>query len=81
MINNKIDRIKQLRDEEGIDFVSRFACLMEAVNITCDKAEELGMDTEVSSLWIKPIAFQKYVDERHKDMKSKVVDYFKALPE
>ena len=38
-------------------------------NVAADAAEKLGMDTERDSRWIKPIFFQKYIDERFEDMK------------
>ena len=77
-MSQKTDRLKQLEQEYGIDFLARFACLIEAVNLTCDKAEQLGMDTETSSLWIKPIAFHHYIDERQKDMKYNIEMFLKG---
>ena len=77
-MNQKAERLKQLEQEFGIDFLVRFACLLEAVNITCDKAEQMGMDTERSSLWIKPIAFHNYIDERQKDMRYNIGLYLKG---
>tara|TARA_R110001599_G_C12239066_1_gene658666 strand:- start:567 stop:842 length:276 start_codon:yes stop_codon:yes gene_type:complete len=56
-------------EEDNLDFVARFACLLYGVNVAADAAERLGMDTERDSTWIKPIFFQKYVDERFEDMK------------
>ena len=56
-------------EKDNLDFVARFACLMYGVNVAADAAEKLGMDTERDSRWIKPIFFQKYIDERFEDMK------------
>lgn len=80
-MNQKIERLKQLEKEFGIVFLARFACLIEAVTLTCNKAEQLGMDTEVSSLWIKPIAFHNYIDERQKDMKYNIEMFLKGEEE
>ena len=55
--------------EYGIDFVARFACLYEGVNVACSRAERIGYDSEKSTSWIKPTAFQKYIDERYFDFK------------
>ena len=35
-------------DYNNVDFLARFACLYEGVNIACDKAEQLGMDQAIS---------------------------------
>ena len=56
----------------NVDFLARFACLYEGVNIACDKAEQLGIDTRKSAAWIKPLAFQKYITDRERDMKYQV---------
>lgn len=71
----KLERLKQIEEQEGIDFIARFACLMEAVEMTCEKAEELGINPETSNLWIKPLVFQRYIDERYKDMKHRISDF------
>lgn len=56
-------------EKDNIDFVARLACLMYGVNVAADAAERLGMNTEKDNRWIKPIVFQKYIDERFEDMK------------
>lgn len=56
-------------EKDNIDFVARFACLMYGVNVAADAAERLGMNTDKDNRWIKPIVFQKYIDERYEDMK------------
>ena len=65
----------------NVDFLARFACLYQGVNLACDKAEQLGMDPNRSTAWIKPLAFQKYIKEREKDMKYQVVNWFKDKDE
>lgn len=58
----------------NLDFLARFACLYEGVNIACAKAEELGIDPDHNNSWIKPLAFQKYIKAREKDMRHQLVD-------
>lgn len=71
----------KILNEYGIDYLSRLGCLIEAVNISCDKAEQLGIDPSKSSIWIKPLAFQKYIEEREKDMKYQIETWFKDNPQ
>jgi len=54
--------------EMDIDELSRWACLLEGIDQVAKKYEELGesMDSEE---WIKPLAFQKYIEERFHSMK------------
>jgi hypothetical protein len=54
--------------EMDIDELARWACLIEGVEQVSKKYDELGesMDTDD---WIKPLAFQKYIDERFHSMK------------
>ena len=59
-------------EQDNLDFVARFACLMYGVNVAADAAERMGIDTERDSTWIKPIFFQKYVEERYEDMKDNI---------
>lgn len=66
-------------EEHGIDFVARFACLYEGVNVACERAEKLGFNTEKSNIWIKPTALQKYVDERYLDMKYEIQQFLKGV--
>lgn len=56
-------------EQDNLDYLARFACLMYGVNVAADAAEKMGMDTERDSSWIKPIFFQKYIDERYEDMR------------
>ena len=64
-----VDKPLNELERDNLDYVARFACLMYGVNVAADAAERMGMDTERDSKWIKPIFFQKYVDERFEDMK------------
>tara|TARA_A100000172_G_C3036908_1_gene108850 strand:+ start:1117 stop:1380 length:264 start_codon:yes stop_codon:yes gene_type:complete len=65
--NNK--KVDKLEDTQDLDYLARFACLMYGVNVAADFAEKRGINTEKNNSWIKPIVFQKYIDERYEDMK------------
>jgi len=60
---------KKALEEYDLDYLARFACLMVGVNVAADAAERLGMDPDNNNNWIKPMVFQKYIDERYEDMK------------
>jgi hypothetical protein len=47
--------------------LSRWFSLIEAVDFIDKKANQIGMDKKDGS-WVKPIALQKYVDERTPSM-------------
>ena len=47
--------------------VCRWFSLIEAVDIVSQKADQLGPKAEDVN-WIKPIALQKYIDERTESM-------------
>lgn len=55
----------------SVDEVARWACLIEGVEFVANKCEELGMGMN-NDEWIKPLAFQKYIDERFHAMKHDV---------
>jgi hypothetical protein len=54
-----------------IDHYSRWLCLIEAVEFIGAKCEEWGKDMDDVD-WVKPIALQKYIDERFHSMKHDV---------
>lgn len=54
-----------------IDTYSRWLCLIEAVEVIGAKCEEMGKDMDDVE-WVKPIALQKYIDERFHSMKHDV---------
>lgn len=57
-ISKRGERISMSQDE-----VARWCCLIEAVDIIDKKGSQMGLDM-VKSNWVKPIAIQKYIDER-----------------
>ena len=77
MKNNKqFESFKTKRGEHvnmNQDEVARWCCLIEAVDIIDKKGSQIGMDM-VKSNWVKPIAIQKYIDERTESMLFEVKD-------
>lgn len=75
MKNNKqFESFKTKRDEHvnmNQDEVARWCCLIEAVDIIDKKGSQIGMDM-VKSNWVKPIAIQKYIDERFDTMTEEI---------
>ena len=47
--------------------LSRWLSLVEAVDVVSKKADQLKL-AENDSSWVKPIAFNKYIDERTESM-------------
>jgi hypothetical protein len=63
----------------SIDQYSRWMCLIEAIDFIDKKCEEWGKDIEEVD-WVKPVALQKYIDERFHSMKHDVtVEYDMGL--
>jgi hypothetical protein len=52
----------------GIDELARWACLIEGIEQVSNHLDANGI-TDSSDEWIKPLAFQKYIDERFHSMK------------
>ena len=50
-----------------LDEIARWSCLIEAVEIIDQKGMQLKTDMNKSN-WVKPIAIQKYIDERFDTM-------------
>jgi hypothetical protein len=53
--------------------LSRWMSLIEAVDVVSKKADQLKLPANDSS-WIKPIAFNKYVNERTDGMLFEITD-------
>jgi hypothetical protein len=75
--NNNVE--VEIDYRNNVDFLARFACLYEAVNMTCDKAEQLGMNPDKNTDWVKPLAFQKYIKERERDMKYQINNFVNGV--
>lgn len=51
-----------------IDEMARWACLIEGIEQVSKKCADMGLGDD-DDCWIKPLAFQKYIDERFHSMK------------
>jgi hypothetical protein len=47
-----------------VDTYSRWLCLAEALQLINQQAQKSKMDLDKTNLWIKPIALQKYINQR-----------------
>lgn len=61
--NITLRKTAESEDVMSVYEMSRWMSLIEAVDIISDKCKSLDMNDKDHS-WIKPIAIQKYVDER-----------------
>lgn len=53
------------------DEYARWLCLLEGIEIVGNRVEQLKKRDITNDIdWIKPLAFQKYIDERFLSMKS-----------
>ena len=53
------------------DEYARWLCLLEGIEIVGNRVEQLKKRSIENNIdWIKPLAFQKYIDERFLSMKS-----------
>jgi hypothetical protein len=50
------------------DCLVRWLCLMEAFHIIEKKSETLGVNLDKKD-WVKPLAFEKYIQQRFESMK------------
>jgi len=47
---------------------ARWFCLVEAIDLVNTKASELNTDLNKDDFWLKPLAFQKYIESRFETM-------------
>jgi hypothetical protein len=47
---------------------ARWLCLIEAIDLVERKASELKTDIISDDFWVKPLAFQKYIEQRVETM-------------
>lgn len=47
---------------------ARWLCLVEAIDLVERKASELKQDISSDDSWVKPLAFQKYIEQRFETM-------------
>ena len=58
---------KQIFNMKKIEY-ARWLCLIEAIDLIERKAQELKTDMIGDDFWVKPLAFQKYIDQRLETM-------------
>lgn len=47
---------------------ARWLCLLEAMHLIEQKGQDLKVDMNNDDFWVKPLAFQKYIDQRLETM-------------
>lgn len=53
---------------------ARWLCLIEALDLISRKAQQFKVDLQSKEAdWVKPLAFQKYIDERYESMIDEVI--------
>ena len=57
--DNKVEMTK--------DNLARWLCLMEAFHVIEKKSTELGINLDKKD-WVKPLAFEKYIEQRFESM-------------
>jgi len=73
-------KYKDKSEEMSLETYSRWLCLIEAIELVCGKAKQIKVDISSNMDWIKPLAFQKYIEERHESMKDEI-EIFENNPE
>lgn len=63
----------------SLDEYARWLCLIEGVDLVSKKASDIGINVNTSMEWIKPLAFQKYIEERFESMKDEI-EHFEKQP-
>jgi hypothetical protein len=59
----------------SLDEYARWLSLLEGIEFVGKRVEQLKVRTNVDDIdWIKPLAFQKYIEERFESMKSDLSD-------
>jgi hypothetical protein len=70
-------KLKDKTENLSIKEYSRWLCLIEAIELVCTKAKQIKVDTANNIDWIKPLAFQKYIEERYESMIDEIELYEK----
>lgn len=52
----------------SVETYARWLCLMEAIDVIQRTAEKNNIDLNKRTDWVKPLAIQKYIDERFPGM-------------
>lgn len=62
-----INKSNGTSEEMTIETYTRWLCLVEALDVITQTAERKKIDLNNND-WVKPIALQKYIDERYLSM-------------
>jgi hypothetical protein len=66
---------KKKVEDMSTDEYTRWLCLLEAIELVSSKMNQYGHRLQNQDVdWIKSLAFQKYINERHETMKADLVD-------
>lgn len=71
--------LKSQNANMSLDEYARWLCLIEGVELVSKKATDIGINVNTSMEWIKPLAFQKYIEERFESMKDEI-EHFEKQP-
>lgn len=68
----KKDKIEMVRKDGTVEYMtheefSRWACLVEGIQAVDQKLQDAGIP-DTNNKWIKPLAFEKYIQERFHSM-------------
>jgi len=70
-MKNKFTTKKGENIEMSQDEIARWCCLIEAVQVIDQKGTQMKMNMDKTQ-WVKPIAIQKYIDERFDTMTEEI---------
>lgn len=62
--NAKHVTVKFKEEEMSAYTLARWLAIMEAIDVINQSAEKMNVDLNKYNQWVKPIAFQKYINER-----------------
>lgn len=65
-----------LTGKMSLDEIVRWSCLMESISVADAQMKARGIDPEKCD-WVKPIAIERYIDERFHSMKHDIVHEMK----
>jgi len=70
-MKNKFTTKKGEQIEMAQDEIARWCCLIEAVQVIDQKGSQMKINMDKTQ-WVKPIAIQKYIDERFDTMTEEI---------
>lgn len=67
---------KKTTKDMSLDEVVRWSCLVESISVADAQMQHHGIDPEKFD-WVKPIAIEKYIEERFHSMKHDILHEMK----